>query len=75
MRNKITITNEANDVLRSVAENAYVSTATRLPNGDWSVPVDDEVYDRILHLIYPGETMSDYIIRAAAYYRSGGKTN
>ena len=38
-------------------------TATRLPDGRWTVPVDDEVFDRIDAARLPGETDDDSVSR------------
>ena len=49
-------------------------TATRLPDGRWTIPVDDEVFEHIQAARLPGETDDDTLsrlLRAAI----GGKPN
>ena len=38
-------------------------TAIRLPDGRWTIPVDDEVFDRIDAARLPGETDDDTVSR------------
>ncbi|MDO8360975.1 MAG: hypothetical protein Q7T08_13200 [Devosia sp.] len=43
-------------------------TATRLPDGRWTIPVDDEVFEHIGAARLPGETDDDVasrLVRAA----------
>ena len=42
---------------------ALRQTATRLPYGCWTIPVDDEVFDRINAARLPGETDDDPVSR------------
>jgi predicted CopG family antitoxin len=39
------------------------------------VPVNQEVADRLEHMRFAGESISDVVIRLAAYAASGGKPN
>ena len=38
-------------------------SATRLPDGHWTIPVDDEVFDHIDAARLPGETDDDVVSR------------
>ena len=62
---------------RDIADAAiypFHSTARRLPDGDWVVPVDDEVYQRIEDNRLPGESDDDVILRAL-HVHSGRPNN
>lgn len=44
-------------------------TGTRRPDGDWSVPVDDEVHERLMQAKLPGESDDDTVARLLRAHR------
>jgi hypothetical protein len=46
-----------------VAELAFEPIGRRLPNGNWQVPIDGELWQRLQKLRRRGESISDCIIR------------
>jgi len=69
------VTAEVNSMIRSRARgDSFRDTATRLPNGDYSIPVDAEVFERINEIRFAGETHSDCLIRLFAF-EDGKKAN
>ena len=49
-------------------------SATRLPDGRWTIPVDDEVFEHIDTVRLPGETDDDTVSRLLRL-AIGGKPN
>ncbi len=70
----IRISDATNRATADAAIYPFRSTAARLPDGDWLVPVDDEVYRRIEDNRLPSETDDDLILRAL-HVHSGRATN
>ena len=69
----VTISADAHAAIRSMAELPFRDTARRNPNGTYTVPLSADVIARLLARRYPGETISDTIIRAAAYKQTNGR--
>jgi|GEM_PF-1132234 len=46
----------------------FRSTGTRLPDGDWLVPVEDDTYERLQVVRLPGETDDDTLQRLLHVY-------
>lgn len=69
----IIITHEAHLAIRSMADNPFQETGTKLANGMWRVPVSSDVFDRLYRVKFPNESMSDVILRAIAAAK--GKLN
>lgn len=44
----------------------FRQTGRRLPNGNWSVPLSDDVIEAIGRAKLPGETASDTVLRMIA---------
>lgn len=59
----LTISDEAARLIRSIGYDNFQSSGQRLPDGNWSVPFDDEVIQHVDDQKLPGETVSDTIIR------------
>ena len=61
----ITVTDETKHLIDAQVQPGYDlhQTATRLPDGCWTIPVDDEVFDRIAAARLPGETDDDVVGR------------
>ncbi|MBI4923345.1 MAG: hypothetical protein HY834_16510 [Devosia nanyangense] len=61
----ITVSDETKHLIDAQALPGYTirRTATRLPDGRWTIPVDDEVFDRIAAARLPGETDDDVVGR------------
>ena len=70
----IRISDATNRAIAEAAVYPFHSTATRLLDGDWLVPVDDEVYQRIDDSRLPGETDDDVILRVL-HVHSGRPNN
>ena len=71
---RITVTKEVRDLIRANAEHTLRETGVvQHPNGDYEFPVDDEDYERLLAMQFPGESISDTLVRAFAVL--GGKGN
>lgn len=66
----ITISKEAHDALRSIANNGLdTSTSVRRPDGRVDIKIDVETYTRLREIGLRGETPSDTIVRAVAAMR------
>ncbi|MBI4924111.1 MAG: hypothetical protein HY834_20440 [Devosia nanyangense] len=61
----ITVSDETKRLIDVQALPGYTirRTAARLPDGRWTIPVDDEVFDRIAAARLPGETDDDTVSR------------
>ena len=70
----IRISDATNRAIIDAAIYPFHSTATRLPDGDWLVPVDDEVNQQIENNRLPGETDDDVILRVL-HVNSGRANN
>lgn len=72
-----TLTHEAYSAIRrSVAPgHTFKDTATRRPDGMLDIPVDEEVDARLRSAMFPGEELSDTIVRLIAFKESGGRPN
>ena len=70
----VRISDATNRAIIDAAIYPFHSTATRLPDGNWLVPVDDEVYQRIEDNRLPGESDDDVILRAR-HVHSGRASN
>ncbi len=70
----IKISDATNRAIADAAIYPFHSTAKRLPDGDWVVPVDDEVYQRIEDNRLPGESDDDVILRVL-HVHSGRPNN
>ena len=51
------------NLIRSAAEHEFVSTADRLPGGDWLVPIGEDIYERIQEVAFEGESLDDTLQR------------
>lgn len=62
---KVFVTNEAYRLVESRARNGGLRPgyATQLPNGGWHVKLSREVVLRIAEHKFPGESLSDVIVR------------
>ena len=70
----IKISDATNRAIADAAIYPFHSTAKRLPDGDWLVPVDEEVYQKIEANRLPGETDDDVVLRAL-HVHSGWPNN
>lgn len=59
----VTITKQCHDLIRANAELAFRNTSTRLPSGNFSIPLSQDVYDRVIKYKLDGESISDSLIR------------
>ena len=61
----ITVSDETKRLIDAEALPGYTirRTATRLPDGRWTIPVDDEVFDHVDAARLPGETDDDTVSR------------
>lgn len=61
----ITVGDETKRLIDDQALPGYAirQTATRLPDGQWSIPIDDEVFRHIDSARQPGETDNDTVSR------------
>ena len=61
----ITVSDETKHLIDAQALPGYDvrQTATRLPDGRWTIPVDDEVFEHIDAARLPGETDDDTVCR------------
>ena len=61
----ITVSDETKHLIDAQVQPGYTirRTATRLPDGRWTIPVDDEVFDHIDAARLPGETDDDTVSR------------
>ena len=61
----ITVSDETKHLIDAQVQAGYDlrQTATRLPDGCWAIPVDDEVFDHIAAARLPGETDDDTVSR------------
>ena len=64
----ITVSDETKHLIDAEALPGYTirRTATRLPDGRWTIPVDDEVLDHIAAARLPGEIDDDTVSFALA---------
>jgi hypothetical protein len=64
----IIITAKAHNVIRSAAltDRPFQETATRLPDGTYSVPLQVSTVDAIMRCMFLGESISDAIVRLLA---------
>jgi hypothetical protein len=74
-RKHIRITDEAARAIQGLALNDFRNHCTQNPDGSWMMPLDREVAERIEKNRLPGETVSDALIRACAFYHSGRRAN
>ena len=59
----IRITDEVYALVRKNAKYDWVETGTRLPNGQWDIPISDRTLKGLtVHLLF-GESMNDCILR------------
>lgn len=68
MPSKITISEPVMDMIRRLTTPGYAfrQTAELLPDGSWSLEVDDDVAERIDRLRRPGEDDDTVILRLCA---------
>ena len=61
----ITVSDETKHLIDTQALPGYTihRTAARLPDGRWTIPVDDEVFEHIDAARLPGETDDDVVSR------------
>ena len=61
----ITMSDETKHLIDTQVQPGYAlrRTATRLPDGRWTIPVDDEVFEHIEATRLPGETDDDVVSR------------
>ena len=61
----ITVSDETKQLIDPQVQSGYDlrQTATRLPDGRWTIPVDDEVLEHIDVARLPGETDDDTVSR------------
>lgn len=59
----VEMSNEAMNILADCAVLPFNQTGFKLPNGNWSVPLEKETYQRLYEATLPGESISDAIIR------------
>ena len=61
----ITVSDETRQLIDAQVQAGYDlrQTATPLPDGRWTISVDDEVFDRIADACLPGETDDDTVSR------------
>lgn len=62
----INISEEAHRAIRAAAQHDFNETGRRLPDGTWDVPVKEETLAAMQRVAFPGESLSDAIIRAMA---------
>lgn len=70
---RVAITKEAMNVIRGAANphKDFRDTSQPLPDGLVSIEVDEETLARILLVSFPGESVSDTIIRVVSLRRLG----
>ena len=68
------ISDATNCAIAEAAIHPFRSTATRLPDGDWLVELEDATYERLRAHRLPGETDDDVILRAL-HVHSGRSNN
>lgn len=71
----VTITDEAVRALQANARGEFKETGHRNADGTWDVPLTDDTIERLEDRRHPQETISDTIIRIAAYATSSGRAN
>lgn len=73
----IIMTREAANAIRGAADpgRLYIDTATPTADGQVSVPLEQSTIDRLTEVAFPGESLSDTIVRIAALKASNGRTN
>ena len=71
----VRISDATNRAIIDAAIYPFHSTATRLPDGNWLVPVDDEVYQRIEDNRLPGESVRRRHPAGASRSYSGRASN
>jgi len=59
----ITVTKQCHDLIQANARLPFKDTATRLPSGNFSIPLNQNTYERILEQKFNGESLSDALIR------------
>ena len=61
----ITVSDETTHLIDAQVQPGYDlrQTATRLPDGRWTIPVDDEVFNHVHAARLPGETDNDVVSR------------
>ena len=61
----ITVSDETKHLIDAKVQPGYDlrQTAARLPDGRWTIPVDDEVFEHIAAARLPGETDDDTVSR------------
>lgn len=72
---KIIISTEAKTALFFARDlrRDWKETATPNNDGTWTVPFEDETLDAMKARQFPGESLSDTIIRLCQFTQSGGK--
>jgi hypothetical protein len=63
MTQRILVTTECMDLIRAAAVLPFKQTAQRTKLG-WELDLSDAVYEKLIRIRFPGETVSDTIIRA-----------
>lgn len=69
---KIVVSDEAMAAIRTASHGHLEQTARRVPAG-WELPLQDDTFERLEDMRMEGETHSDVIIRAVAFFQSGGR--
>ncbi len=69
----IEITDEINTMIRDAADptKTFRDTAVPLPNGNWRIEVDDELFARLKSHLGKDETYDDVLRRMLTYHRGG----
>lgn len=67
----ITVTAECEQLIRANANAPFCSNATKLPNGDYQIPIEYDTLKRLDQVKFPDESYSDAIIRGLNIMRSG----
>lgn len=62
----VNISEEAHRAIRAAAQHDFNETGLRCPDGTWDIPVQEETLAKMQRAAFPGETLSDTIIRAMA---------
>lgn len=72
---KIIISAEAKAAISAARDLSRDWKETAVPNNDgtWTVPFEDDTLDAMKARQFPGESLSDTIIRLCQFARSGGK--
>lgn len=65
----ITVTDHTYRAIAELAILPFHSTATRMADGNWQVPVSEETWDRLQESRLPGESDDDTVMRVIRHYR------